>query len=45
MQEIESVGKNVKKRDPLCSISGTANWYSQNGKSMEIPKKIKKNQE
>ena len=31
-QEIISVGKNVKKREPLCSVGGTVKWWSHYGK-------------
>ena len=27
-----SVDKDVKKREPLCSIGGKVNWYSHDGK-------------
>ena len=31
-QEIISVGKNVKKREPLCPVDGTVNCWSHYGK-------------
>ena len=28
MQEITSVGKGLKKREPLCTVGGNVNWHS-----------------
>ena len=31
-QEITSFGKNVEKRELLCTVDGTVNWCSHHGK-------------
>ena len=31
-QEITNVGKDVEKREPLCTVSGNVYWYSHYGK-------------
>ena len=31
-QEKTSVYKNVEKREPLCIVDGSVNWYSHYGK-------------
>lgn len=36
-----SVGKGVKKREHLHSVSGNVNWHSHYRKRMKIPPKIK----
>lgn len=33
--EINSIGKDTKKRKPLCTVDGNANWYSHYGKEYE----------
>ena len=30
------------KKEPLCTLGGSVNWYSHNGKCMEVPQRIKK---
>ena len=35
-----SVGKNVEKREPLCTVGGNVNWCSHCGKQNGVPKKI-----
>ena len=39
--EIASVGKNMEKREPLCTVCGKVNCCSTMEKSTEFPKKIK----
>ena len=39
--EIASVGKNMDKREPLCTVCGKVNCCSTMEKSTEFPKKIK----
>ena len=31
-KEITSVGEDVEKREPLCTVGGNVNWYSHNAK-------------
>ena len=31
-QHITSVGKNVEKREPLCTVDRKVNWYNHYGK-------------
>ena len=38
-----SVGENVAKREPLCTIGRDVNWFSHYGESMKSPQKIKNN--
>ena len=40
-QEITSVGKDVKKRELLCTVGGNVNWCSHYRKRYEVPQKIK----
>ena len=39
--EIASVGKNMEKREPLCTVCGNVNCLSTTEKSTEFPIKIK----
>ena len=41
IKKTTSVGEDVKKRKPLCSVGGNVNWCSPYGKRMEVPQKIK----
>ena len=36
-----SVGKDVEKREPLCTVGGNVNWCNRYGNSTEPPPKIK----
>ena len=38
-QEKMSVGKNVEKKEPLCTVGGDANWHSYCGEQYEVPSK------
>ena len=40
-QEITSVGEDVEKREPSCTVNGDVKCCSRYGNSMEIPPKIK----
>ena len=41
-QQIKSVGKNVEKRESLCTVCGNANWYDHYGKQYGGSRKNKK---
>ena len=36
-----SVGENVEKREPLCTIGRNVNWYIHCGNGFEVPQKLK----
>ena len=40
-QEITSVGEDVEKREPLCSVGENVNWCNTVKNSMKFPQKIK----
>ena len=39
--EVTSVGEDVEKREPLCTVGGNVNCYSQYGKQYGVSSKIK----
>ena len=36
-----SIGEDVEKKEPLCTVGGNADWCSHYGNNMKFPKKIK----
>ena len=36
-----SVGKDVEKREHLCTVGANVNWCSHYGNYMKVPQKIK----
>ena len=40
-QQITSVGKDVGKKEPSCTVGRNANWYSHYENSMKFPQIIK----
>ena len=40
-QQTTSVGKDVEKRKPSCTLGGIVNWWSHYVKDVELPQKIK----
>ena len=40
-QQTTSVGEDVEKGEPFCTVGGNADWCSHCGKHMEIPQEIK----
>ena len=36
-----SIGKDVKKGEPLCPVDGNLNWLATTENSKEVPQKIK----
>ena len=40
-QQITSVGKDMQKKKPSCTIDGNVSWCSHYGKQDESPQKIK----
>ena len=40
-KNISCVGKDMEKREPLCTVDGNAEWCSHFGSITEFPQKIK----
>ena len=36
-----SAGEDVEKRETLCAVGGSADWFSHCGKHIKLPQKIK----
>ena len=39
--QITNLGKDVEKREPLCTVDGNVNWCSHCGKRMEVFQKTR----
>ena len=39
--KITSVGEDVEKREPLCTVDGNVNWFSHCGNRINVPQKVK----
>jgi len=41
MQEIEGIGEDVEKSEPLYIVGGNINWYSHYENTLEVSLKVK----
>ena len=41
LKTVTSVGENLEKGEPLCTVNGDINWYSHYRNSIKFPQKLK----